>query len=124
MLPIIVSFGGDEEMTGRASVNNLKGSGRTITTLGYQQEGSNPQMAIVTINVPVPYLASIEKIIDWGMAPSRSEYIRTTIKEAIRKDIDFMMFVDQLIEAKKPSDLKVPKGYLEANGIKVIRRLE
>ena len=121
MLPIIVSFGGDEEMTGRASVNNLKGSGRNISTLGYQQEGTNPMMAIITINVPIPYLKSIRNLIEWGLTPSRSEYIRTTIKEGIRKDVDFMESVDRFNEAKNPKKVKVPKGYLERNGIKVLR---
>ena len=103
------------------SVNNLKGGGRNITTDGYQQAGCNPMMAIITINVPVPYLISIKKIIGWGMTPSRSEYIRTSIKESIRKDVEFMMFNDHFNKAKKPKDVKVPKGYLERNGITVLR---
>jgi len=72
------------------------------------------KMCIVTINLPEKYLLYIKKLTEWGITPSRSEYIRSMAKEIIKKDFEFIKKVDEVIEAdeiKVEKSVKIPEGY-------------
>ena len=115
MLPIIVNFGGEEEMTGTSRYSNPK-----HRTGRYTNKGQNPRRCIVTINLPWAYLDFLDKQKEWGLTPSRCEYIRTAVKRAMEIDIAFMESVDRLNECETLEEVRIP-DYLERNGIKVLR---
>lgn len=56
---------------------------------GYKER--NSRMTIVTVNLPKVYLSYIAEILeeDTGIYPSRSEFVRRAVKEAIIKDLEF-----------------------------------
>ena len=109
---------GEEEMTGTSRYSNPK-----HRTGRYTNKGQNPRMCIVTINLPWAYLDFLDKQKEWGLTPSRSEYIRTAVKRAMKEDIALMESIDRINECETLEDVKIPGDYLERNGIKVIRRL-
>jgi len=46
-------------------------------------------MKIITVNVPVPYLKTIEDLIgDDGLYPSRSELIRVALRDFLIKELE------------------------------------
>jgi len=87
-------------------------------------EGSNPAMRIITINVPEKYCLFIEKLIKWGLIPSRSEFIRHATKEKIDKEMSFIDKVDTVIEARDPRFIRIPNGDGTYAEHRVIKRLE
>ena len=46
-------------------------------------------MKIITVNVPVPYLKTIENLVgDDGLYPSRSELIRVALRDFLIKELE------------------------------------
>lgn len=46
-------------------------------------------MKIITVNLPVPYLQAIDKLVgNHGFYPSRSELIRVAVKEFLVKELE------------------------------------
>lgn len=87
-------------------------------------DGANPHMKIVTIYIPEKYHQFIEKLIEWGEVPSRSEYIRHATEKAIKEDLKFMNEVDTVIESPNPDLIRIPIGDGTFKTHKIIRRLE
>ena len=82
------------------------------------------RMAIVTVNLPKKILKVIEKIRVWGLTPSRSEYVRNAVREAINVDLNFMDKVDAVIESEEPNIIRVPNGDGTYTIRKILRRIE
>ena len=51
--------------------------------------GQNPKLMNISINYPIIYEDMIQRLIHAGIYPSRSEAIRTAIREFLYKDISF-----------------------------------
>lgn len=49
-----------------------------------------PAMINITLNMPLPYLAAIDKLIKAKRVASRSEAIRTATYNFLREDISFL----------------------------------
>lgn len=87
--------------------------------------GSNPKMKIMTINVPEPYIKYIEKFIEYGLIPSRSEWIRTAMKEQIREDLYFIETLEKETDNFDPKKyVRIPNGDGTYKSHKIVRRLE
>ena len=65
-----------DEYTPKHTANRLK-------------NGQNPKLMNISINYPIIYEEMIQQLISAGLYPSRSEAIRTAIREFLRKDITF-----------------------------------
>ncbi len=46
-------------------------------------------MKVITINLPEKYLSAIQVLNDLGVYPSRSEAIRTALKQFLQKELDY-----------------------------------
>lgn len=55
-------------------------------------------MKIATINLPEKYLDAIQVLIKFERYPSRSEALRTAIREFLEKETDFKDDLDNLEE--------------------------
>ena len=81
------------------------------------------RMRVITSNLPQNELKIIEKFIEWGMAPSRSEYIRKAIRHQIDHDYEFVKKTDD-IKAGVYDHMKFVKVPGIEVPFRVIRRLE
>ena len=109
-------------------------SGRKLTGARCRAEYQKGKNCIITISVPEKYLDYFDLVVyEWGLYPSRSEAIRNGIRTQIKKDIEHMKSIDDVLTWKKlivkkhdigNKKLQKTPDYLERNGIKVIRRLE
>jgi len=82
------------------------------------------RMAIVTVNLPKKMIKIIEKIRVWGLTPSRSEYVRNAVREAINVDLKFMDKVDAVIESEEPNTIRIPNGDGTYTTHQILRRPE
>ena len=87
------------------------------------------EMVIITVNIPEVYLKHIQKLMDFGIANSRSEYVRHCVRNQVARDL----LLKEAIEDFATDGPSIPKPrtqeekdneFLETNGIKIIRRLE
>jgi len=51
-------------------------------------------MQIITINLPNQYLDGIQKLIERGVYPSRSEAIRTALQDFLPEEFNFKLKID------------------------------
>ena len=86
------------------------------------------EMKIITINVPRIDLYYIQKLMDVGLVPSRSEYIRNAIRNQINRDLELVRFQKNVIEEKEeyfdPEKFVRVPGYNGNEPVKIVRRLE
>lgn len=71
-------------------------------------------LKIVTCNIPKKHLEYIRKLLEWGIVPSRSEYVRHAIADQISRDFETKKYVEEVIEAdeiKVERSVKIPEGY-------------
>ena len=71
------------------------------------------KMRIVTVNIPKPYLKHIQRLLDIGLCPSRSEYIRWAVGNQITRDFEREKKMAELINKSPlpPLTVRVPKGW-------------
>ena len=83
------------------------------------------ELKIITCNLSVEHLKYIQQLLDWGLVPSRSEYVRTAVANQVRNDFETKRYVETVIEetinAKKY--IKIP-GYNGDKPVEIIRRLD
>lgn len=58
-------------------------------------------MKIVTINVPTPLLAALEKMTDYGLYPSRSEALRVALRDFLARELQLAQRLKQVQEEKQ-----------------------
>jgi antitoxin ParD1/3/4 len=58
-------------------------------------------MKIVTINLPEPFLAALEKLTDYGLYPSRSEAIRVALRDFLSKELQIAQKLKEVHEEMK-----------------------
>lgn len=75
----------------------------------------NGGMKIITINIPEIDLKYIEFLLDGKNArwPSRSELIRTAVREFLNREIDRVEKIEETVDS-----------WLKLNGLKIVRRME
>jgi len=66
-------------------------------------EESEKKMKIITVNLPVPYIKTIENLVgDKGLYPSRSELMRVAIRDFLIKELEtaknFPKFMEEPVE--------------------------
>ncbi len=88
------------------------------------------RMRVITSNLPQKYLDEIEKFMEWGITPSRSEYIRRAIGTQLKIDHEFIKDTDKVIEGGYDNKIEYLdlKKFVRVPGIdqpfRIIRRLE
>ena len=71
-------------------------------------------LKIITCNLPLEILKYIQKLMDWGLVPSRSEYVRAAVTNQVREDLETKKYVEEVIETdeiKVERTVKIPEGY-------------
>lgn len=58
--------------------------------------GRNEKMVNMSINVPQIYVDMVQKMIDLGIYPSRSEAMRCALKEFIQHEIPHIRVMEEL----------------------------
>ncbi|MBD3350175.1 MAG: ribbon-helix-helix protein, CopG family [Candidatus Lokiarchaeota archaeon] len=62
-------------------------------------------MKIITVNLPVPYIKTIELLVgDQGLYPSRSELIRVAIRDFLVKELEVAKSFPKFKEEEIPSE--------------------
>jgi Arc/MetJ-type ribon-helix-helix transcriptional regulator len=89
----------------------------------YTSISEEDNMKVVTINLPKPYLAYIKTLMDWGITPSRSEYVRRAVEDKIREDMKLRLYIDEVIEASDEDTVWIPAGDGTRRKHKILRRL-
>ncbi len=56
---------------------------------------------IVTINLPEPFLAALEKLTEYGLYPSRSEAIRVALRDFLSKELQIAQKLKEVHEEMK-----------------------
>ena len=56
--------------------------------MGIESESKKPPMHNITINIPENYDDNIQKLKEQGILPSRSEAIRTALREFLSKEFN------------------------------------
>ena len=86
------------------------------------------EMKIITINVPRIDLYYIQKLMDVGLVPSRSEYIRNAMRNQINSDLEIVRYEKAVIEGTEeyfdPKKFVRIPGYKGNKPVKIIERLE
>lgn len=86
------------------------------------------ELKIVTINVPKLDLYYIQKMLDAGLVPSRSEYIRVAIRNQINADLETVRYeigvVEGIEERFDPKKFVRVPGYNGNKPMKIVKRLE
>ena len=57
-------------------------------------------MKIVTINLPKPFLDTLEKLTEYGLYPSRSEAIRVALRDFLSKELQIAQKFKEIHEDK------------------------
>ena len=52
-----------------------------------KMNGDNFKMKMITVHIPESYLIDIEKLIDDGIYPNRSELVRIAVRDLIRMEL-------------------------------------
>lgn len=104
----------------------------------YEAKKKKRSMKIVTINLPRKYLEAITKIckiqrrlyyegytvpddIDF---PSRSEFVRVAVREALDKYLNFYNKIAGFNAENLENLLEPVEQYLKENGLRIVRRLD
>ena len=88
------------------------------------QKGRTTDMRIITINIPDKFCLFIDKCVQWGLIPSRSEYIRHATELKLKKDMKFIETLNKEIESYDPTKFVRVPGYNGEKLMKILRRLE
>ena len=90
--------------------------------------GKHGELKIITINVARLDLYYIQKLMDVGLVPSRSEYIRNAIRNQINADLETVRYEKAVIEGTEeyfdPTKFVRVPGYNGNEPLKIVRRLE
>lgn len=82
-----------------------------VKKISYPERKDLEGLQIVTINVPRRHLAIIEKFVNKGIYPSRSEAIRVAIWDWLYKESKwYREFVDPVLETDDINTIRVPNG--------------
>lgn len=92
----------------------------------YWDNKEEERMRVVTINLPIKYLQYIEKLIEWGITPSRSEYIRLATYKSIKEDNLFKERVNDVNTSERTGVdvIRIPNGDGTYDIRELLRRLE
>ena len=72
-------------------------------------ENLEGKMQIITINVPTKWLSVFTKLQDAGLYPSRSEAIRSAIRDFMDKQFAlYTKFIEPMIETDNINTIRVP----------------
>lgn len=66
-----------------------------------RNDKKKPPMHNITINIPENYDNNIQKLIKIGLVPSRSEAIRTALREYLQKEYNVNLDLLDFFEKKK-----------------------
>jgi len=77
-------------------------------------------MRVITINVPESLCQIFEKLVRWGLMPSRSEIIRFCINKTMPRLLQMVRNVDNLLTMDREKALSHFRKMLESFGYKVI----
>ncbi len=90
--------------------------------------GKHGELKVITINVPRLDLYYIQKLMDVGLVPSRSEYIRNAIRNQINADLETVRYEKAVIEGTEecfdPKKFVRVPGYNGNEPLKIVKRLE
>lgn len=81
-------------------------------------------MKIITINLSEPHIAALKTLQDLGLYPSRSEAIRTAIRDFLQKELGFsskFQDLDSAIVAEKISSVQAEDKKAEIS--RILRKL-
>jgi len=86
---------------------------------------SHGELKIITVNISVEHLKYIQQLMDWGLVPSRSEYMRIAVANQIKDDFETKKYVKSVIEKTIDTKkfIKIP-GYNDDKPVQIIKRLE
>ena len=91
------------------------------------EKGRNLELKIVTCNFPIKHINYIKKLIEYGLVPSRSEYVRRAVGNQIADDLKTKRYVEDVMVGKIKLDpskyIKIP-GYNGDKPVEIIRRLD
>ncbi len=92
--------------------------------MGLAPEECKSLMKIVTCNLPELDLIFIDRMIMAGIVPSRSEYVRLALREAVRRDFKIVATEIEVVEGKylNPKKFVMIPGY--SKPVKIIQRLD
>lgn len=86
-------------------------------------------MKIITVNLPVPYIKTIELLVgNDSLYPSRSELIRVAIRDFLIKELEVAKTLPEPVEeplikpVEKPNEVKIPIGFGTYKTYKVIQK--
>jgi len=99
------------------------------------------KMIIITVNIPEIYLKYVQQLMDKGVCPSRSEYIRWSVANQINRDLIKLEKMDKMMEniedlrrdVKKDGEfdqydnlkyVRIPNRMNGEELVKIVRRLE
>lgn len=69
------------------------------------------KMAVTTVNIPTIWFEIFDKLKELGVYPSRSQMIRTAIRDWLFKEMNlYSKFIEPLLEAEDINVIKVPNG--------------
>ena len=78
---------------------------------GRWPENPEGKMKIITINVPSKWLDIFRKLQDAGLYPSRSEAIRSAIRDFMDKQFAlYTQFIEPMRETEDINTIRVPNG--------------
>ena len=63
-------------------------------------------MKTITINLPEKYLTAIQVLIDLGKYPSRTEFVRKSIRECLEVDLNFSKDLENEINNQTNMEVK------------------
>ena len=88
--------------------------------------GPEEKMKVTTVNLPPKLLLYVERLIEWGITPSRSEYIRNAVWRSIKEDKIIQEKVDGIISAlvDDPDTIRIPNGDGTYSRHTIVRRLD
>ena len=95
----------------------------------FTKDGPNPELKVITCNIPKPYLIYIDKLMKKGICPSRSEYFRRAVGEQILRDfymldkIETQPIENIVFEYDPEKYVRIP-GYNGNKPVEILRRLE
>jgi len=84
----------------------------------------NPQMKIVTINIPRKLHTFLLKMKEWGLIPSVSEALRHTCIKYCRDLYKLMKEIDKDLDNFDPKKFVRVPGYNGNKPVRIVRRLD
>jgi len=72
---------------------------------------SNPEMMVLSINLPRVYVTVIDKWVEKGLVPSRSEFIRNATRKELEHEKElYYNFLHPLSVGDDPTLIRIPNG--------------